>query len=62
LLISGQILNVQTFGFIVVKRAFSDEEMNDITTAFEQFMLNGRNGLSFDGKEREAMIGMVEWS
>jgi len=33
-----------------VKRDVSDEEMKDVTTAFEQLMLNDRNELFFDGK------------
>jgi ectoine hydroxylase-related dioxygenase (phytanoyl-CoA dioxygenase family) len=60
LLTSEQILHFQTFGFLVVKRAFSDVEMKDITTAFEQSMLDDRGGLPFGGGDRQAIFGMVE--
>ena len=60
LLTSEQILHFQTFGFLVVKKAFSNVEMKDITTAFEQSMLDDRGGLPFGGGDRQAIFGMVE--
>lgn len=55
-----QVLYFQTFGFLVVKRAFSDEEMKGIIIAFEQSMLDDRGGRPFNGEERQAIFGMVE--
>ena len=60
MLTSEQILHFETFGFLVVKKAFCDDEMKDIITAFEKGMLEDRNGRPFDGEERQSIFGMVE--
>ena len=60
MLTSEQILYFETFGFIVVKKAFSDKEMSDITTSFEKGMLDDRHGKPFDGEQRQSIFGMVE--
>ena len=60
MLTSEQILHFETFGFLVVKKVFSNDEMKNITTVFEKGMSDDRNGRAFDGEERQSIFGMVE--
>ena len=60
MLTSEQILHFETFGFLVVKKVFSNDEMKNITTVFEKGMSDDRNGRPFDGEERQSIFGMVE--
>ncbi len=60
MLTSEQILHFETFGFLVVKKVFTKDEMEDITIVFENGMSDDRNGRPFDGKERQSIFGMVE--
>ena len=60
MLAQQQIKYFDVFGFLVIKSSFSAEEMDAITSEFEAAMLEDRGGLEFDGKERQAVMGMVE--
>ena len=60
MLTSEQVLHFHTFGFLVVKRAFSLKEMQDIINVFDESMLEDRDGQPFDGEERQAIFGLVE--
>ena len=60
MLTSEQILHFETFGFLVVKKVFYNDEMKNITTVFEKGMSDDRNGRPFDGEERQSIFGMVE--
>ena len=60
MLTSEQVLHFHTFGFLVVKRAFSLKEMQDIINVFDESMLEDRDGQPFDGEERQAIFGVFE--
>ena len=60
MLTQQQVKHFEVFGFVVTRASFSAEEMANITAEFEAALLKDRGGREFDGKERQAVFGMVE--
>ena len=60
MLTQQQVQHFETFGFLVIRAAFSAAEMAAITAEFEASLLDDRGGRAFGGEERQAVFGMVE--
>ena len=60
MLTQQQVQHFETFGFLVLRAAFSSAEMAAITAEFEASLLDDRGGRAFGGEERQAVFGMVE--
>lgn len=55
-----QIDHFNTFGFVVMRRLFSEEEMGDLGREFDDVLANARDYKPFDGKERQSVQPFVE--
>lgn len=49
-----------TFGFLVLRQAFSPAETAEITRDFEDVLTQDRQGKPFDGEKRQAVLGFIE--
>jgi ectoine hydroxylase-related dioxygenase (phytanoyl-CoA dioxygenase family) len=49
-----------TFGFLVLRQAFSPEEIGEISREFEEVLDVDRQGRVFDGQKRQAVLAFVE--
>lgn len=55
-----QIAHFETFGYIVVRQAFSPDEMTVISAEFDDVLAEDRHGQAFDGEKRQAVLGFME--
>jgi ectoine hydroxylase-related dioxygenase (phytanoyl-CoA dioxygenase family) len=55
-----QKAHFDTFGFIVLRQAFSPDEMQQISQQFDEVLNEDRNGQPFNGEKRQAVLGFVE--
>lgn len=60
MLTTEQIAHFETFGFVVRRQCFSATEMEEISRAFDEVLAADRQGLPFEGKERQAVLGFIE--
>jgi ectoine hydroxylase-related dioxygenase (phytanoyl-CoA dioxygenase family) len=58
--IAEQATFFETFGYLVLRRAFSSDEMISITTEFDLEMAEGRQGRPFEGDNRQIVYALVE--
>ena len=57
-----QIAYFQTFGFLVLRQAFSSSEIAGISQAFDDLLVQDRQGQPFPGQKRQALYGIAEKS
>jgi hypothetical protein len=50
----------ETFGYLLMKGCYSEEEIRNITLAFDQVLDDDRQGEAFAGEKRQAVLGCVE--
>ena len=55
-----QIAHFQTFGFLVLRQAFSPDEMDAISQKFDELLDKDRDGQPFPGESRQALYGIAE--
>ena len=55
-----QKLHFETFGFIVLRQAFSPDEIVRIGQEFDDVLMADRQGREFDGVKRQAVLGFIE--
>lgn len=55
-----QQAHFETFGFIVLRQAFTPDEVEQITREFDQALAEDRQGRPFSGEKRQGMFGVVE--
>ncbi len=55
-----QRAHFETFGFIVMRQAFSPHEMEAISRDFDDVLDEDRQGRPFDGEKRQAVMGCIE--
>ncbi len=60
MLTEGQVNHFQTFGFLVLPRLLSAEEIADISRHFDDVLSRDRQGTEFDGARRQGVLGVVE--
>ena len=60
MLTTEQKAHFETFGFIVMRQAFSPREMEDIGREFDDVLTQDRKGLPFSGEKRQAVMGCIE--
>jgi len=60
MLSSEQQAYFETFGFVVLRQAFSPAEMAEITRDFDEVLAEDRRGIAFPGDKRQAVLGFVE--
>jgi ectoine hydroxylase-related dioxygenase (phytanoyl-CoA dioxygenase family) len=60
MLTNEQITHFNTFGFLLLRQAFSPDETAEITRAFETVLAEDRAGRAFDGEKRQAVLGVAE--
>lgn len=60
MLSAEQQAHFETFGFIVLRQAFSPAEMAEITREFDEVLSEDRQGQAFDGVKRQGVLGFVE--
>jgi len=60
MLTAEQQAHFATFGFIVLRQAFSPAEMAEISRAFDEVLEADRQGRPFDGLKRQAVLGCIE--
>ena len=60
MLTAGQRSHFETFGFIVMRQAFSPDEVVEITREFSDILDEDRKGHSFSGERRQAVLAFVE--
>ena len=57
-----QLAYFETFGYLVLRQAFSKEEMNAISEEFDRMLYEERQGEPFPGKTRQSLYGIAEKS
>jgi hypothetical protein len=57
-----QLAHFSTFGYLVLRQAFSPHEMEDVTREFDRVLAEDRGGQAFAGQKRQAVLGCVERS
>jgi len=55
-----QQAHFETFGFIVMRQAFSPVEMAEITGEFDDVLADDRQGQAFNGAKRQGVLGFIE--
>ncbi len=60
MLTAEQVAHFETFGFLLLRQAFSPDETAKITSAFEEVLAEDRSGRAFDGEKRQAVLGVAE--
>jgi hypothetical protein len=60
MLTTQQLVHFETFGFVVLRQAFSADEMAAISRDFDEVLAEDRRGIAFPGDKRQAFIGFVE--
>ena len=60
MLSAEQVLHFETFGFVIVRQAFSPEETAKISREFDEVLEDDRSGRVFDGAKRQSIIGFIE--
>jgi hypothetical protein len=55
-----QVSFFETFGFIVLRQAFSPVETAEISRVFDAVLAEDRAGRAFDGEKRQAVLGVAE--
>ena len=60
MLTAEQIAHFETFGFIVMRQAFSPEEIDVIGREFDDVLNEDRQGQPFSGEKRQAVMGCIE--
>lgn len=60
MLTAEQIAHFETFGFIVMRQAFSPHEMEAISRNFDDVLDEDRQGRPFSGEKRQAVMGCIE--
>jgi ectoine hydroxylase-related dioxygenase (phytanoyl-CoA dioxygenase family) len=60
MLTAEQQAHFATFGFIVLRQAFSAAEMAEISREFDEVLTADRQGRPFDGAKRQAVLGFIE--
>jgi ectoine hydroxylase-related dioxygenase (phytanoyl-CoA dioxygenase family) len=60
MLTEQQRKHFETFGFLVMRDALSQAEVDRITSDFEDVLAEDRGGRAFDGRKRQALLGFVE--
>ena len=60
MLTDAQVAHFQTFGFLVLRNAFSSAEMDVIRDHFDEVMTANRDGTPFDGAKTQTVLWFVE--
>jgi hypothetical protein len=60
MLTADQKAHFETFGFIVMRQAFSAAEMDAISREFDDVLAEDRQGQPFCGEKRQAVMGCIE--
>jgi hypothetical protein len=60
MLSAAQVLHFETFGFVIVRRAFSPKETAEIGREFDEVLATDRGGQVFEGAKRQSIIGFIE--
>ena len=60
MLTDAQVAHFQTFGFLVLRNAFSTAEMDEIRDHFDEVMAADRDGAPFDGAKTQTVLWFVE--
>jgi ectoine hydroxylase-related dioxygenase (phytanoyl-CoA dioxygenase family) len=55
MLTEPQRSHYETFGFLALRQVFSPDEIQAISSAFDEVMLEDREGKPFDGRERQSV-------
>ena len=55
-----QLAHFETFGYLVLRQAFSPEETAEISRAFDDVLATDRRGQAFDGEKRQGVLGVIE--
>ena len=56
----GQIAYFQTFGFLVLRQVFDQEEMAAFSTRFDEMLAEDRGGIPFPGESRQSLYRFAE--
>jgi len=60
MLSAEQVAHFETFGFVVLRQAFSPAETADIIRNFDEVLAEDRHGQTFDGEKRQIVLGFIE--
>ncbi len=60
MLTEQQVNYFNTFGFLVMRAAFSRDEVARISACFDKVLERDRHGQDFDGERRQGVLGFVE--
>lgn len=60
MLTDAQVAHFQTFGFLVLRNAFSSAEMDVIRDHFDEVMTANRDGTPFDGAKTQTVLWFAE--
>ena len=60
MLSAEQQAHFETFGFLVLRQAFSAEATAEISREFDEVLAEDRQGQAFAGQKRQAVLGFVE--
>ncbi len=55
-----QISHFETFGFLLLKQAFTPAETAEISAEFDSVLAEDRRGEAFAGEKRQAVLGFLE--
>ena len=57
-----QVTHFHSFGFLILKQAFTNEEMSAVSREFDDMLTKDRQGAPFPGVKRQSLYGIVERS
>jgi hypothetical protein len=60
MLSAEQVLHFETFGFVLLRQAFSAQETAEISREFDEVLEADRGGRVFEGLKRQSIIGFIE--
>ncbi len=55
-----QVAHFETFGFVVLRQAFSPQATADIIRNFDEVLAEDRHGQTFAGEKRQIVLGFIE--
>jgi hypothetical protein len=60
MLSAEQVAHFETFGFVLLRQAFSPQATADIIRNFDEVLAADRHGQTFDGQKRQIVLGVIE--
>jgi ectoine hydroxylase-related dioxygenase (phytanoyl-CoA dioxygenase family) len=60
MLSAEQVLHFETFGFLLLRQAFSPLETGEISREFDEVLADDRSHQEFNGAKRQSIVGFIE--